>query len=301
MGNFEGIFATPITPFNKQENIYEQGLRSVVQFVNLHGVNNLFCLGSWGGFALMNFSERKCATEILISECKKQGMKIIINVASTTTREACLLAEHAQENGADAIASLVPYYYSASGYREENYTEYFKTLIKSVSIPVHFYNNPRTTGYVLTLPFFEKLLDIGVSGMKEGSGNQAFFIEMMSILENQGVDFDMIPGSVTMFMLGLMYGVKATMVGSAVVFPELAVEAFESYRKGDISKAVLLHSKMMEIRRLQGSCGMGVVSCYDLLKARGVDAGGPRRPWQRLKSQDLSIIINQLREAGMQI
>jgi dihydrodipicolinate synthase/N-acetylneuraminate lyase len=301
MQKFEGLFATPITPFDENENIYEEGIRNVVNFVYSKGINNLFCLGSWGGFALMNINERMRVAEVLISECKKNRMNIIINIVATSTRDACMLAKHAQDHGADAIASLVPYYYSSSGYNNDNYLDYFSTIIDSVNIPVHFYNNPRTTGYVLTMDLFNKLLDIGVSGMKEGGGNLAAFIEMMHIIENRKIDFDMIPGSVTMLLPALLYGVKATMVGSAVVFPELAVNAYNAFTSGDVSLATKLHAKLMEIRIIQGSRGMGSAACYALLKQRGIDAGMPRRPWRGLSVNDLESIVERLRTAEVSL
>lgn len=301
MSKFKGLFATPITSFDENENIYDEGIRRIVNFVHSHGINNMFCLGSWGGFALMSSEERMRVTEILISECKKNGMKIIINVASTTPREAVRLAMHAQDHGVDAVSSLVPYYYSSAGYNDDNVLGYFSQLIKSVEVPVHFYNNPRTTGFTLSMNLFKRLLDIGVSGMKEGGGDQAAFIEMMDIIAKRKIDFDMIPGSVTMFLPGLLYGVKATMVGSAVVFPEIAVNAYEDFISGDMDKTVKIHSRMMEIRRIQSSMGMGAASCYGLLKLRGIDAGRPRSPWLDLTEDDLHTIRLRLEEAGISL
>ena len=158
MSKFKGLFATPVTSFDENENIYEEGIRRVVNYLHENGINNLFCLGSWGGFALMSSEERMRVTEILISECKKNGMKIIINVASTTPRQAIQLARHAQDYGVDAVSSLVPYYYSSSGYNNDNVLSYFSQLIKSVEVPVHFYNNPRTTGFTLSMDLFKRFL-----------------------------------------------------------------------------------------------------------------------------------------------
>lgn len=299
MPMFKGLFATPITPFDKSGNIYEDGILNVVRFLDSHRIKNLFCLGSWGGFVLMNEEERKRTTQILVSECKIFKMNIIINVSATTPSEAIRLAKNAQYLGADAVASLVPFYYSSSGYTDENYLDYFERLVEAVDIPVHFYNNPRTTGYTLTSKFFRKLIDIGISGMKEGGGNQVAFIEMMDIIKQRNLDFDMIPGSVTMFLTGLLYGVKATMAGSSVVFPEIAVKAFSAFEQGETEQAVLLHAKLMRIRRIQNSKGMGAAACYGLLRIRGIDAGYPRSPWLDLSQKDLESFHSAFNQIGV--
>lgn len=301
MPKFSGLFATPVTAYDSRGNVDPSGIHRVVNFIAANGVKNMFCLGSWGGFALMNTAERLTAAQAYLEAGKNNGMSVIINVAATTPKEAILLAQHAYENGADAVASLVPFYYSSSGYSQANILNYFEKVIKSVPIPVHFYNNPRTTGYTLGADMLRSLLDVGVTGMKEGGGNIATFVEMMEILNDRGVDFDMIPGSVTMFPIGLLYGVQATMIGSAVVFPELACQAWQSWTQGAIHEATCLHAKLMKIRRIQSSRGMGSASCYALLRLRGIDIGSPPQPWIDLSDSDARHLQVLLREMNLPI
>jgi len=298
---FEGLVATPITPFDEEENIYEDGIRSVVNYLHSHGIKNLFCIGSWGGFALMSTNERMKVAEIIISECNKNGMKTIINVSSPCTREAIALAIHAQDQGADAVVTLAPYYYTQYGYTEDNIMCYLSEIVEAVDIPVHYYNNPRTTGITLNMDLFRKLLDVGISGMKEGGGSMAAFIEMMDIIKTRGVDFDMIPSSIALFISGLLCGVKATMIGSAMVVPEIAGQAYEAFLNRDIEAAVRIHLKLMKVRQIHGSRGFSPAACYGLLRLRGVDAGRPRSPWLDLTEDDLRAIRLRLEEAGISL
>ncbi len=59
MTAFSGLFATPVTAYDKNGNIDPKGIKRLVEFVSKNGIHNLFCLGSWGGFALMEDNERK--------------------------------------------------------------------------------------------------------------------------------------------------------------------------------------------------------------------------------------------------
>ncbi|MBW2118561.1 MAG: dihydrodipicolinate synthase family protein [Deltaproteobacteria bacterium] len=296
---FKGLVATPITSFDENENIYEAGVRNVINYLHSHGIRNLFCIGSWGGFAMMSSAERMKVAEIQISECKAKGMKLIVNVSCPYTKEAIRLARHAQEHGADAVVTLSPYYYTQYGYNDDNILYYLSELVEAVDIPVHYYNNTRTTGVILTIDLFKKFLDIGIMGMKEGGGNLATFIEMMGILKEKDIDFDMIPSSVTMFVNGLLNGVKATMIGSAMVFPEVAVHAYEAFQAGDMDETIKLHLQLMDLRRILGSKGFSPATCYGLLRLRGVDVGRPRRPWLDLSDKDLEDIKQSLKIAGL--
>lgn len=301
MPDFLGLFATPVTAFDKDGRVSPSGIRQVIDFIAGKGIENVFCLGSWGGFALMDMQERMQAAKAYLDAAHANDIPAIINVAATTPQEAIRLAKHAQEHGAAAVASLVPFYYSSSGYKQVHVLSYFEKLVASVDIPIHFYNNPRTTGYQLDMPLFERLLDAGIRGMKEGGGNAAAFIHMMDIIKQRGLDFDMIPGSVTMLLTGLLYGVRASMIGSAVVFPELAKQAWDAWAQRDIEEAAAQHARLMKVRRIQSSRGMGAAACYGLLALRGIDIGRPRAPWLDLTEEDRADIQVQFRELGLPI
>ncbi len=301
MGKFKGIFATPVTAFDKYGEVDPSGIRRLIDFIAEKGIKNIFCLGSWGGFALLDKEERIIATQGYLDACKANSMKCIVNVSATTPRQAIFYAKYAEDNGADAIASLVPLYYSSSGYDQRNILKYFDELISSTNIPVHFYNNPRTTGYKLNMQMFESLLSSGLAGMKEGGGDPTAFVSMMNFINKKKIDFDMIPGSVTMLLMGKLYRVKATMIGSAVVFPELAISSWNDWENNNIDGLALKHALLMKIRQIQSLFGMGAAACYDLLNFRRVNIGNPRSPWIGLSSEDARFMQSELQQFGLPI
>ena len=61
---FRGIMATPITSFDAQGNLYPKGIENLVMFMKKGGIDCLYCLGTYGGFALMSKKERMEAAEI---------------------------------------------------------------------------------------------------------------------------------------------------------------------------------------------------------------------------------------------
>jgi N-acetylneuraminate lyase len=79
------------------------------------GVNTVFICGSMAEFDTMTVEERKELAGAWLEHGHAQGMYVIINVGTTVTSEALELAAHAEANGADAIASMAPYYTRPSG------------------------------------------------------------------------------------------------------------------------------------------------------------------------------------------
>jgi len=295
---FNGIMPTPVTPFDKEGKVYEAGIERMVDFYHKSGITCLYCLGTYGGFAIMDKEERKRAAEFYITQCKKWGIKVIINISSSNEEEALELAIHSYNAGADAISTLVPYYYSYA-YKDRNIVEYFKKIISAVDIPVYYYNNPRPTSYAITFDVFKKLLNVGLTGMKEGTGDLSIWLPVLDEISKGKQEFDLIPGQAKSMLMGLVYGAKSVMSGSAVFFPEINIETYNAFRDGDIEKAALLHRKLMKIAKIQGGKSMKFEACYAVLKMRGVDIGQPRSPWMSLMEEDVRKVKRDFEELGM--
>ena len=296
---FQGIMATPVTPFGTDGKVDKAGIASVVSFLHLHGIKSIYCLGTYGGFALMQEDERKQAAEFWIEACKACGMRLILNISATSTREAVSLARHAERYGADAISSLVPFYYSGGGYRDENYYGYFQELLDAAGLPVYFYNNPRTTGYRIDIPFLGRLLDSGLHGMKEGTGDLAFWLKVWDLVSEKGKHFDLIPGQVNTMLIGRLYGARCVMSGPSVYWPEINLALLDAFDAGEFPQAVDLHRKIMRASRLQGKYATKYEGCYALLTARGVHAGQPRPPWRTMDEADLLKLKSEMATLGM--
>lgn len=290
--------ATPVTPFDADGRVYAEGIRDVVAFLHRHGIGSIYCLGTYGGFALMQEAERMQAAETWIDACKTHGMRLILNISATTNREAVALARHAARCGADAISSLVPFYYSA-GYRQDNYYGYFQELMAAVELPVYFYNNPRTTGYGIDLPLFDRLLDIGLQGMKEGAGDLGLWLALWERAREKGKRFDLIPGQVKTVLTGLLYGARCVMSGPSVYWPEMHRDLIEAFSAGNLPAAVAAHGRIMRMSRLQGSRSTKYEGCYALLALRGVRAGQPRPPWRPLDPSDMEALGHAAVDLGL--
>jgi len=177
MKKFKGVITPIITPFKDNGEFYEQVMLNLLDFLHSNGVDGVYALGSYGSFPLMSIAERKQVAEFVVRETKKRGMPSIIQIGAPATADSVELALHAVEIQPDAIASVVPFYYSNYAYGEEVYLEHFKTIVDAVNgrVPVQMYNNPKTTGYTVTPKFFNRLLEIGITGLKDSSWNMSLF------------------------------------------------------------------------------------------------------------------------------
>ena len=93
-----------------------------------------------------------------------------------------------------------------------------------------------------------------------------------------------------------MYGGKGSIAATANVVPELVVEIYEAYIKGDLEKARKAQYRLAPLRRAFGLGSFPVV-IKDALNLIGIDVGLAREPIKSLseaKKEELKRVLQQL-------
>jgi N-acetylneuraminate lyase/4-hydroxy-tetrahydrodipicolinate synthase len=180
----------------------------------------------------------------------------------------------ARELGCDGVVVAPPYYYPIS---QEMIEKYYETIIEAVDIPIVLYN----------IPLFSSPLDYdvvkrlsrrkNVVGIKESSGSMVDFVHFMDKTRLTGADIHFMTGREETFFACLMMGAKGCMAGTACILPEIMLEIYEAWRKGDYDRA----------RKVQFSILLLVRSMFALpfplgfklsLEMRGFNMGPPKQP-----------------------
>ena len=299
MRQFNGIITPIPTPFREDGEFSEKGMALLLEYLAARGIHGVYAVGSYGSFPMMSVEERMKVAEVVVSRCKQLEMQVIVQIGAPSRKDALTLARHASSIGADAVASVVPFYYSGLGYPDSTVLEHYDALVEAVSTPVHFYNNPKTTSFKLNPSLLSKLIDIGVSGVKDSGGDLISFGEMMNVVRRQNPDFDLMPGSAGILLAGFALGATACVAGTSVVFPELVMDLYRAIVANEYDRATDLQLRVLEARSIQASMRLRPEACYDLLKMRGVDIGTCRKPWTRLSPKDYAQAKDRLAEAGL--
>lgn len=293
------IIVPIITPFTDNGRIYEQGFANLLRFLQSHGVNDIWALGSYGAFPLMTTEERKAAVEVLAPLVKDLGMNMIVQVGSPSLEVSLDLAEHAAQTGADALASVVPFYYASAHYQAPNFLAYFEALINQTGLPLFYYNNPKTTGFTPSLDFIKRLLDLGLVGIKDTTSDFISISEKIDLFAQNRPDGWYLGGSTSVYLPAIMMGARGVICGTGVAFPDLVVKLDQAIVKGDLAEARRLQHLALKVRQAQGRHVGRSVACYELLQARGVDVGQCRKPWLSMTSDQNKEVLKDLDELGV--
>lgn len=268
-----GIIPPLTTPFTAEGDVYEKGLRELVEFQIRNGSHGLFICGTYGSGPIMTVAERKSVHEIVIDQARGR-VAVIAHVGSASTAQSIELGRHAAAAGADCIGAIPPYYHH---HDEHAVLEHFKRLVEAVDVPVFIYNNPKTSGFTLTPAFLERLADAGVAGIKDSSFSFIDFSHFVLAMEDRP-HFRLLVGSEALALPCWMIGAVGAVCGLANVFPELTVALWETFLKKDYEAAAELQLRVNRGRQILHIPSSTNAACYYVLHVRGVDAGYPKAP-----------------------
>jgi len=289
---FEGIICPMISPFTADGKVYADGVRNLVEFLQKNGVHGLFVCGTYGLGPAMSIEERKRIAELSVENASGK-MDVIVHVGSSNIDTSFELAKHAEDIGADAIASTPPFYYKHS---EEAVYSFFKSLIERVDIPVFVYNIPSRVGYGITPSLLSRIADEGAHGIKDTSGDIILFYQFMMSVRKKGFKF--LVGTERLLLPSMIAGGHGCVAGLSNTFPEIIVELYRMLRDGRYKEAVERQFFVIELRDIMYSVP-NIPATYAVLKLRGVDVGYPKPPYRPLSSEELEKLKRKLSEKNL--
>ena len=226
-----GSMTALITPFrNGKVDLVKY--ESLIKRQIAQGINAVVPVGTTGESATLSFNEHKECIEVAVAACKGTNTKVMAGAGSNATHEACELAKHAQDVGADAILSITPYYNKPT---QEGLYQHYKAIANSVEIPFMMYNVPGRTGVDLdantTIRLFDDVKNI--YGVKEATGS----LERAICLLAQRRDFIVVSGDDAIDFPMLANGAKGIISVTANLLPNLKSLLVKSVFEGDFDKA----------------------------------------------------------------
>ena len=296
MKKLYGVVTAMVTPFNEDETIRVEAIRQHVDFLIDKGINCLYPLGTTGEMMLMNVEERKLVAETVVDQCAHR-IPVFIHVGAMKTKDACELARHACEIGADGIGAVSPAFYGAT---DVSLYDYYAAIAKSVpeDFPVYLYNIPQCSSNDLPVAVADRL----AREFKKIVGIKYSFADMCRTLDylkvNDG-DFSVLHGCDKLINALMAMGCDGVVSGVSSVYPELFVAVYQACKRGDWDEArekQRLANEVVDI--LKGGASMGHFK--EALKLRGIDAGYVRGPLHNLTEDEIIEMKKALAAIGLQ-
>lgn len=285
MNDLKGVIPPIVTPVDADENVDEQALKNVIDYVLDGGVHGIFVLGSNGEFYALDFENQKRAVEITVKHVNKR-VPVYVGASAITTKGCIKLAKMAEEAGADALTVLTPMFIKPN---EKELYNHFEAIAQSTQLPILLYNNPDKTTNNISVPLLEKLAKIdNIVGIKNTSLDFAQTIEYIRVTKDVE-KFKVLSGSDYFIYGTLAYGGAGCVAGTANVAPKLVVEIYDKYIAGDYEGAMAAQYKLIPLRNTY-SYGSFPVVMKDCLNLLGVNVGHPVKPIDHCNQERLEAI-----------
>ncbi len=288
-----GIIPAMITPMTSAEEIDENGLKRLIDFLIEAGVHGVFAAGTAGEFWAMSMEEKTRVYNWTVQFTNKR-VPVYLGTCANSTREAVVLAELAQKAGADCLSILTPSFITPT---QNELFDHFGAIAKSVDLPILLYDLPSRTGNALSVDTVVRLAESfdNIVGIKDSSGD---FSQSLEYLRRTPDGFRVIMGRDTLICAGFEQGAAAAIAASANVAPKLSVGIYNCYLKGDRVGAKQFQDRLAPLRLAfsLGSHPAMLKAGADLVGAAG---GPPRKPIRTLSAADLEKLKSVLKEIGV--
>ncbi len=233
------VITAMVTPFDSKREIDFQAAEKLAKHLINTGSDAILVTGTTGESPTLTHEEEY---ELLyaVKGVSSGSAKIIMGAGSNCTKTAIESSKKAQEIGADAILSVVPYYNKPN---QQGMIEHFGAIAKSVDIPIILYNIPGRTGVNMqpsTVAFLAKEYP-NIVALKQSFPDMDVITELKSVCPD---DFAIYCGddSLTLPMLSLgAHGVIS--VASHVVGDEIK-SLIHNFKSGQVKAARNMHQKL---------------------------------------------------------
>lgn len=242
MLEIKGIISAMATPLTSEEEINEVELRNYVNRLINAGIHSLFCLGTNGEFYALSYKEKIQVIKIVVDEVNGR-VPVIAGTGCVTTKETIKLTQDAKEIGVDAVSIISPYF---AGSSQDTLYNHFSAVAKAVDVPIILYNIPARTGVNIEYTTVKKLAELSnIVGIKDSSGN---FDNTLRYIEETADDFIVLAGNDSLVLWTLMAGGQGTISGVSNILPEVMVDIYNNWEKGDLKKAKEVQDSIRPIR-----------------------------------------------------
>jgi 4-hydroxy-tetrahydrodipicolinate synthase len=238
-----GSITALITPFANGA-VDEKAFSAFVDWQIEQGTHGLVPMGTTGESPAVTHEEHRRVIEICI-EVSNKRVPVIAGAGSNATAESVALTRFAEEAGADAVLSVVPYYNKPN---QEGLFRHFSAVAGATSLPVLLYSVPGRTVVDLTVDTIARLHEAhpNIIGVKDATADMG---RASLTRVKLGKDFVMLSGE-DMTALGFnAHGGTGCISVTSNIAPKLCSQFQEATLAGDYAKAIEIQDKLAPLHK----------------------------------------------------
>jgi len=209
------------------------------------------------------------------------SMTVIAGTGSNDTAHAVELSQAAQEEGADALLVVSPYYNKAT---PAGLYAHYLSIAHAVSVPIILYNVPSRTGVDIPVSVYQRLSRIpNIIGVKEASTDIS---KITKIRSTCGSDFTVWCGNDELTVPAIALGAQGVISVASNVVPSQMRDLTSAALDGDMDTAADLQSRLSPLLEIL-FCEVNPIPVKAAMARIGFDCGSCRLPLTELSAKNM--------------
>ncbi len=240
---FQGAATALITPFD-EHGVDFDSLGKLLDAQIAGGIDALLICGTTGEPSTMTDAERASVIEYSVARVRRR-VPLIVGTGTNCTATAIRNSVLAQQEGADGILVVTPYYNKCT---QEGLYLHYRAICDSVSIPVIAYNIPSRTGVNILPETAARLATIpNLCGLKEACGDLEQISRTAQLL--RGTQVALYSGDDALASDVIEMGGKGVISVASNLIPDVVHELATAGVRGDRTTARAMQSDYDDLFR----------------------------------------------------
>ena len=274
MSLFKGAWPALLTPFTANDEVNYPVMHAVVEYLLTKGIGGFYVCGSTGEGIYMSVEERKKVTAAVVEQVGGR-VPVIAHVGTMVARDAVELAAHAQQVGANAVASIIPPQFGTI----PSIVDYYTALSKAApNLPLLSYIFGGPTDAVALM---RNLMPIPTVAGSKYTGPNMHEFRMILELEKEYTgpyEWTVFSGMDEECFFGALFGAHGC-IGSTLNYIPGAYREMQAARAaGDLARGTDLQLRANAITQILFQYGFMGAMKKEVMARLGFDCGQPRLP-----------------------
>ena len=296
---FYGVIVPAVTPLTADHKLDKPAVKRIFDNFYKHNVSP-FIIGTTGESASLPIDLR---TEYVkeAGKNKKTGTVLYAGISSNVLSESIEFAKLCADNGVDAVAATLPYYFALT---ETQMKKHFEELADKSALPLIIYNIPITIHMSIPLALIDELSHHpNVIATKDSERNEERMKQSLELWKDRS-DFGHFMGWASKSVDALINGSDGLVPGTGNFAPEIYSEMLSAVESGDHQKAY----EMQKLSDLYGdlfqsgkTLGDSLWALKVIMKEKGLCEPIVMPPLQPLSKEEGQKIIQSMKELNEKV
>ena len=289
-----GSLVAIVTPMLDDGSLDYPRLRSLIDWHVAEGSDGIVIVGTTGESPTVDVDEHCELIRVAVKHAAGR-LPVVAGTGANSTAEGVELARFAEQAGAAAHLSVVPYYNRPT---QEGLYRHFRTIAESVELPLILYNVPGRTVADLANDTVLRLAEVpNIVGLKDATGN---LDRACDLIERVPAGFALYSGDDMSCAAFLMLGGHGTISVTANVAPRAMHALCVAAAAGDMRALRAVNAPLTGLHR-DLFCEANPIPVKWAVARMGLIGDGILLPLTQLSESCHERVLKAMRKAGIPV